>query len=150
MGLAPIFFENLGSNSGTVSRDFRLLIFFMNQFPLKPLSIPIGPFRIFSKIRGDIRSSRCTTGVVDTGGKWEKSSIRKLFNISWGHLSVVELTYSVRPTSMYTRSQTWTGILDAEKSKTTRESTNSQAQQSVHTTLENDRCKSGFKHLFYN
>jgi hypothetical protein len=55
---------------------------------------------------------------------------------------------------MYKRSQTWTGILDAErinrKSKTTRESTNSQDQQSVHTTLENDRCKSGFKHLFYN
>ncbi len=46
---------------------------------------------------------------------------------------------------MYKRSQTWTGILDAErinqKSKTTRELTNSQDQQSVHTTLENDRCK---------
>ncbi len=63
-------------------------------------------------------------------------------------------TYIVRPTGIYKRSQTWTGILDAErvnrKSKTTRESTNSQTQQSVHTTLENDRCKSGFKHLFYN
>jgi hypothetical protein len=61
---------------------------------------------------------------------------------------------TVRPTGIYKRSQTWTGILDAErvngKSKTTRESTNSQTQQSVHTTLENDRCKSGFKHLFYN
>jgi hypothetical protein len=39
-----------------------------------------------SKIRGDIRSSRCTAGVVDTGGKWKKSSIRKVFNISFGHL----------------------------------------------------------------
>jgi hypothetical protein len=30
----------------------------------KPLTIPVGPFRIFSKIRGDIRSSRFATGVV--------------------------------------------------------------------------------------
>jgi hypothetical protein len=52
---------------GTVSRDFLLLVFFMNQFPL---SIPLGPFRIFSKIRGDIRSSRLTTGITDTGGKF--------------------------------------------------------------------------------
>jgi hypothetical protein len=55
---------------GTVSRDFLLLVFFMNQFPLKPLSIPLGLFRIFSKIRGDIRSSRLTTGINDTGGKF--------------------------------------------------------------------------------
>jgi hypothetical protein len=41
----------------------------MYQFYPKPLSIPLGPFQIFSKIRGDIRSSRCITGViVDTGG----------------------------------------------------------------------------------
>jgi hypothetical protein len=50
------------------------------------------PFRMFSKIRGDIRSSRCTTRVVDTGGKWKKSSIRKVLNILFGHLWVVELT----------------------------------------------------------
>jgi hypothetical protein len=31
---------------GTVSRDFRLLVFFMNQLPT-PLSIPLGPFRMF-------------------------------------------------------------------------------------------------------
>jgi hypothetical protein len=31
--------------------------------------IPAGPFRFFSKIREDIRSSRCTTGISDTGGK---------------------------------------------------------------------------------
>jgi hypothetical protein len=43
---------------GTVShsRDFLLLVFFMNQFPLSPL----GLLRIFSKIRGDIRSLRCS------------------------------------------------------------------------------------------
>ncbi len=57
---------------------------------------------------------------------------------------MLNVIYIVRPTGMYKRSQNWTGILDAErvnrKSKTTRESTNSQDQQSVHTTLENDRC----------
>ena len=41
----------------------------MNQFPPQPQSIPWRPFQIFSKIRGDIRKSRCTTGVNDTSGK---------------------------------------------------------------------------------
>ncbi len=48
--------------------------------------MPLKPFQIFSKIRGDIRKSRCTTGindicgkfatdVYDTGGKqWEQLS----------------------------------------------------------------------------
>jgi len=38
-------------------------------------------------------SSRFATGVNDTGGRWKKSSIRKVFNILFGHLWVVELTY---------------------------------------------------------
>jgi hypothetical protein len=42
----------------------------MNQFPPQPQSIPLQPFRIFSKMRGDIRKSRCTTGINDTGGKF--------------------------------------------------------------------------------
>ena len=32
--------------------------------------IPLGPFRIFSKIHGDNRSSRLTTGINETGGKF--------------------------------------------------------------------------------
>jgi hypothetical protein len=52
-----------------------------------PLSIPLGSFQIFSKICRGIHSSRCTTGVVYTCGKWKKSSIRKVY------LCVVELTY---------------------------------------------------------
>jgi hypothetical protein len=50
----------------------------------QPQSIPLEPFRMFSKIRGDIRKSRCTTvsttpvenfatsfaSAVDTGGKF--------------------------------------------------------------------------------
>ncbi len=35
-----------------------------------PQSIPFRLFRIFSKIRGDNRESRCTTGINDTGGKF--------------------------------------------------------------------------------
>jgi hypothetical protein len=31
---------------------------------------------------------------VDTGGKWKKSSIRKFFMISFGHLWVVELVFT--------------------------------------------------------
>ena len=55
--------------------------FFHQSVSPQPQSIPFGPFRIFSKIREDIRRSRLTTGVVDTGGKWKKSSIRKLLII---------------------------------------------------------------------
>jgi hypothetical protein len=40
--------------------------FFLESFSPKPLSITLGQFRIFSKIRGDIRIF--ATGVVDTGG----------------------------------------------------------------------------------
>ncbi len=42
-------------------RDFPLQVFFKNQFPPSP------SVSNFPKIWGDIRSSRCTTGIVDTG-----------------------------------------------------------------------------------
>jgi hypothetical protein len=32
----------------------------------KPLNITSGSFQIFSKIRGDIHKSRCTTSIIDT------------------------------------------------------------------------------------
>jgi hypothetical protein len=50
-----------------VTRDFLLLVFFTGQF------------RIFTKIRGDIRGSRCTTGINDTGA-----------NVATNLLSVVD------------------------------------------------------------
>jgi hypothetical protein len=54
---------------GTVSRDL-LLVFLMKQFPPAPeYSIRTVP-NFFPKIRGDIRKSRCTTGINDTGGKF--------------------------------------------------------------------------------
>ncbi len=43
---------------------------FHESVSTQPQSIPVGPFQIFSKIRGDIRKSRCTTGINDTGGKF--------------------------------------------------------------------------------
>jgi hypothetical protein len=46
--------------------DFRFSTWI--SFYQAPDYIIPGLFRIFSKIRVDIRSSRCTTGVVDTGG----------------------------------------------------------------------------------
>jgi hypothetical protein len=55
---------------GTVSRDFSLLVFFHESVSPQPQSIQLRPFQIFSKIRGDIRESRCTTGISDTGGKF--------------------------------------------------------------------------------
>ncbi len=53
-----------------MSRDFLRLVFFHESVSPTPQSIPFRPFRIFSKIRGDIRESRCTTGINDTGGKF--------------------------------------------------------------------------------
>ncbi len=55
--------------------------FFHESVSPKPLSKPFGPFRFFSKIRGDIHSSRFATGVNDTGGKCNKSSIIKVLII---------------------------------------------------------------------
>jgi hypothetical protein len=52
-----------------VSRDFLLLVFFDESVSPQPQSIALGPFRIFSKIRGDNRKPRCTTGINDTDGK---------------------------------------------------------------------------------
>jgi hypothetical protein len=40
----------------------------MNHLP--PSTLKIGSFRIFSKIRRDIHTSKCTTGISDTGGKF--------------------------------------------------------------------------------
>jgi hypothetical protein len=74
-------------------KRFSTSVFFHESVSPKPRSIPLGPFRIFSKIPGDIRSSRCTNCVVDTGGKWKKSSIIKVLIILFGPLWEVELTY---------------------------------------------------------
>jgi hypothetical protein len=46
--------------------DFRL---FNESVSPRTLSIPLGPFRIFSKILGDLRNVVFIAGVVDTSDK---------------------------------------------------------------------------------
>ncbi len=70
--------------------DLRFFHEFVSPEPL--LVSQQGYFKFF-KIRGDIGSSRCTSGAVDTGGKWKKYSIRKVLIILFGHLWSGELTY---------------------------------------------------------
>ncbi len=41
--------------------------FFHESVYPQPQSIPIGPLNLLAKIRGDIRKSRCTTGINQTG-----------------------------------------------------------------------------------
>jgi hypothetical protein len=55
---------------GTVPRDLTSGFLYGSVYPK-----PIKALSNVLKIRGDIRGSRCTTGVVGTGGKWKKSSI---------------------------------------------------------------------------
>jgi hypothetical protein len=50
-----------------VSQNFASGFFHESVSP-QPQSIPLGPFRIFSKIRGDT-GGKFATGVNDTGGK---------------------------------------------------------------------------------
>jgi hypothetical protein len=52
-----------------VSRDFRLLV-----FSPKPLSIPLGPFRIFQKFTEIFTAQGAPPGVVD---RWQ---MEKIFN----------------------------------------------------------------------
>jgi hypothetical protein len=44
--------------------------FFHESVSPQPQSIPLGPFQIFWKVRGDICKPKCTTGINDTGGKF--------------------------------------------------------------------------------
>ncbi len=59
---------------GHVTRFFALSFFYESSSP-KPLKITLGSFQIFSKILGDIRKSRCNTGIKDTGGKFWRLKI---------------------------------------------------------------------------
>ncbi len=60
--------ENLpkGMIKGSLTRDFRLQVFSWISV-LRPLTILLGPFRIFSKIRRDIREWMFITAVNNTG-----------------------------------------------------------------------------------
>ena len=49
-----------------------------------------GTFRIFSKICGDIRKSRCTTGINDTGNKFATGVNNAVANFATSFASVVD------------------------------------------------------------
>ncbi len=74
-----------------MTRDFRHQIFFHKSVSPGPLSIPLGPFQIFSKILGDIREWMCISGVNDTGEKREKFWNTIFLHICW-ELSLVHFT----------------------------------------------------------
>jgi hypothetical protein len=61
------------SVKGSLTRDFRLQVFFHKSVSLWPLSIPLGPFQIFSKSRGDIFANECLSAVSTTPAKKEKN-----------------------------------------------------------------------------
>ncbi len=56
--------STLNTSRNSATRFSTSCFFFHESVSPNPLSTPLGLFRIFSNIRGDIRSSRCTTGVV--------------------------------------------------------------------------------------
>ncbi len=83
-------FINAWGNSfkGTVPRDFRLPIFFMNRFP----QAPENTIRAVSYF---FENSRRYSQLKVDHQRWQmkKSSIRKILLILLGHLWIVELTY---------------------------------------------------------
>ena len=54
---------------GSLTRDFQLQFLFMNQCPPRPLSILLGAFQLFSKIRRENREWMFINGDNDTGYK---------------------------------------------------------------------------------
>ncbi len=67
------------------------------SFPLGP-EYTIGAVSNFSKIRGDIRSSRLTTGINDTGGKqWDWYQAADTFKWTWGQKCIYVWTLLYYP-----------------------------------------------------
>jgi hypothetical protein len=73
--------EKVEAFKGTVSRDFLLLVFFMNQFPPSPRVSHLDRFEFFRKFR------KFATGVNDTGGKFAAGN-----NDTGGNLPPVSTT----------------------------------------------------------
>ncbi len=69
--------------TGSLTQDFRLQFFFINQCPSGPWVYPIGPFWIFSNIRWDIREWMFIVG---------KNFEIKFFKIFSWELSLVPFT----------------------------------------------------------
>ncbi len=65
---------------GSVTRIFASGFFHGSSSP-KPLKLIKGHFEFVSKIRGDIRKSKCTTGINDTGVKGGQRCPNKIIKI---------------------------------------------------------------------
>jgi hypothetical protein len=76
---------------GSLTRDFRLQVFFLKSVSPGPLSIPLGTFRMFSKIRRDFREWTLISGVNDMAKK-EKNFEIKFLNLFCSELSLVHFT----------------------------------------------------------
>jgi hypothetical protein len=68
------------SLKGQCHEIFCFLFFSWISFPPAP-EYHIRTVLNFSKIRGDIRKSRCTTGINDTGGKFAAGVVLPLFSL---------------------------------------------------------------------
>jgi hypothetical protein len=90
MGIIRKFRESVQKKDYKVGGDRQLTLkgqcheifdfwFFHESVSPKHLSMPLRPFRIFSKIRGDIRGSRCTAGV---NNRWQMEKIFKQKNFN--------------------------------------------------------------------
>jgi hypothetical protein len=84
--LTRILHLHLALTKETKSRDFW---FFHESISPQPQSIPFGQFQIFSQICGDIRKSRCTTGINDTGVNFREKKFettQMVYSGAWGKL----------------------------------------------------------------
>ena len=69
------------SLKGQCHEIFDFWFFSWISFPQAP-EYTIRDISNFSKIRGDIRSSMCTTGVIGTGAIWKKFDVENLVSDS--------------------------------------------------------------------
>jgi hypothetical protein len=94
---------------GTVSRDFLLLVFFINQFPPQPQSIPLAPYHFeffflknsrrylqvkvhhrYQRQRINDTGGKIATGNNDTGGKFASGVSNTAANFATSLASVVD------------------------------------------------------------
>ncbi len=78
---------------GTMPRDFRLQVFFMKSVSPWPLSILLGPSRIFRKFSEIFAAQGVLSVSLTPVANGKKFYIRKVSIILFGHLWVTELTY---------------------------------------------------------
>jgi hypothetical protein len=78
---------------GTASRDFLLLVLFMNQFPPSPRVFHYDRFEFFRKFAKIFAAQGLPPVSLTPVANGKKSSIRKILIILFGHLWAVEETY---------------------------------------------------------